>query len=83
MIRQKEMNEIPTYPPIKPNDYPADPVARSVAREGAFSKPGSTKTASKSKGWAPAKGTRFRATNEKARGRPRKRPRDKRSVEFF
>lgn len=77
------MNEIPTYSPLKPVDPPVDPVARSVARDGAFSKPGSTKTATKSKGWSPAKGTRFRATNEKAKGRPRKKARDKRSVEFF
>lgn len=77
------MNEIPAYAPLKPVDPPVDPVARSVAREGAFSKPGSTKTASKGKGWSPAKGTRFRATNEKSKGRPRIRKRDPRSVEFF
>jgi len=77
------MTDIQPYQPVKPIEAPVDPVARSVAREGAFSKPGSTKPATKSKGWSPAKGVRFRATNEKAKGRPRIRKKDPRSVEFF
>jgi hypothetical protein len=74
------MTNLPQYPALKVPDPPVDPVARSVAREGAFSKPGSTKAG---KGWSPAKGTRFRATNEKVKGRPRTRKRDPRNVEFF
>lgn len=73
-------SEIPQYQPLKPVE---DPVSRSVSREGAFSKPGSTKPGKANKGWSPAKGTRFRATNEKAPGRRRKRPGDKRNVQFF
>jgi hypothetical protein len=77
------MNEIPPYAPLKPVEPPIDPVARSVARDGAFSKPGTTKSGKSGKGWAPGKGVRFRSVNEPAKGRPRKRPRDPRSVEFF
>lgn len=66
-------------PPKLPEAPPPTTVQQSVAREGSFSKPGTTK----SSGWKPAKGHRFRATAEKVRGRPRKHPRDKRKVEFF
>ena len=70
----------PATPKLKPVE---DPVARSVAREGAFSKPGSVGKASK--GWAPAKGVRFRATAEKPEGRRpgRRRRNDPRSVRFY
>jgi hypothetical protein len=68
--------DLPNYVPEKP----VDPVDKSVAKEAAFSKPGHT---SKGKGWAPAKGTRFRPTNEKAPGRRRKRPLDPRRVQFY
>lgn len=73
------MDPIEPYPKVPPVSVAQTTVERSISREGAFSKPGTTK----SKGWSPAKGTRFRPTSEKAKGRPRKRPRDKRSVEFF
>jgi hypothetical protein len=53
----------------------------SVERDGAFSKPG---TIGKGGKWAPAKGTRFRSTAEKAGpGRPRKKLRDPRNVKFY
>lgn len=74
--------ELPKYPAVPPPSVPHDPVAKSVSRDGAFSKPGSTKSAP-SKGWSPAKGTRFRSTAEKAPGRPRKRKADPRNVKFF
>lgn len=75
------MTQIPTYPaPV-----PAAPLLprgeQSAAYEGAFSKPG-TSTASKG-GWKPAKGTRFRSTIEKARGRPRKHARDRRRPVYY
>lgn len=73
------MTESPTYPTAP---LPAAPLTRgeqSAAYEGAFSKPGSTSA----KGWKPAKGTRFRSTIEKARGRPRKHPRDKRRPQYY
>lgn len=71
------MSETNQYAPLKKPES-ADIVANSVARDSAFSKPGSV-----SKGWKPAKGTRFRPTNEKARGRPRKRRKDPRSIQFY
>jgi hypothetical protein len=71
---------MPEIPKVPVPAAPVNPVERSVSRDGAFSKPGSTKSTGK---WAPAKGTRFRSTIEKAPGRPRKRPRDKRKVTFF
>ena len=74
------MNEnLPSYKPVQP----IDPVAKSIERESAFSKPGTTKSSAKSKGWAPAKGLRFRATNEKRPGRRRIHPQDKRRVTFY
>lgn len=71
------MNPEPPKPPEAPQLTRGE---QSAQRDGAFSKPGTTKSSS---GWKPAKGTRFRATAEKAPGRPRKRPRDKRNVQFF
>lgn len=76
--------DLPNYGPAKQTvvdtGKPVDPVARSVEKDNAFSKPGHT---SKGKGWQPAKGTRFRPTNEKAPGRKRKRPMDPRRVQFY
>ena len=66
--------ELPKYPP-PPTEPPNPTVAKSVERESAFSKPG--------KGWSPAKGTRFRATAEKSKGRPRTKKRDPRYVQFY
>lgn len=78
------MNEINNYPRIPTPEPTKTTVEKSVERDGAFSKPGhSSKTAAKGKGWSPAKGTRFRSTIEKVKGRKRKRARDSRSVEFF
>lgn len=76
------MNDVPQYPtPEKPK---IDPVQRSIERESAFSKPGSTKSTAKGKtGWAPAKGVRFRATNMKKPGRRRVHPMDKRRVTYY
>jgi len=80
------MSDIPKYPPLKAPEPEPSTVEKSVSRDGAFSKPGhvskgNSKTGSK--GWSPAKGTRFRATNEKARGRPRKHPSDPRAVKYY
>lgn len=75
--------------PVRLPDLPAYPATNpppSVEREGAFSKPGTTKLSKGTtgpKGWKPANGVRYRATNEKAPGRPRKRKLDPRSVKFF
>lgn len=85
------MSEVPSYQPIKlPESAPAQSaVERSVSREGAFSTPGHTAKAHATKGprshktWSPAKGTRFRPTNEKVPGRRRKRARDERSITFY
>lgn len=78
------MSDVPNYQPIV---QPAQPTAveRSMARDDAFSKPGSIGkgTQSKSKGWKPAHGTRFRATHEKVKGRRRKRAKDDRNVTFY
>jgi hypothetical protein len=78
-------SEPPIVPPTPIPQYPkVDPVTRSTAREDAFSKPGSTKPGNSKGGkWAPAKGTRFRPTNDKIKGRRRKFNDDKRRVEFF
>lgn len=76
------MNEITQYPPL--NQPEPDRIAKSVERDSAFSKPGSiSKAKGTSKGWKPAHGTRFRPTNEKVKGRPRKKPRDPRNVQFY
>lgn len=78
------MDPLPQYP--TPEQPKLDPVEKSISRESAFSKPGTTKSSkatAKSKGWAPAKGTRFRATNEKRPGRRRIHPQDKRRVTFY
>lgn len=79
------MSEELNYPTTPKTKAIEDPVARSVARDGAFSKPGSMGKSSPSKGWAPAKGIRFRAAAEKAPGRRpgRKRRNDPRSVKFY
>lgn len=63
-------------------NYPQTPKPKvpDVSRSDAFSKPGSFKSG---KGWAPAKGTRFRSTLEKVKGRPRKKKRDPRDVQFY
>jgi len=56
-----------------------DPVARSLAKDDAFMKPATV-------GKAPGRGTpstRVRLTNEKPKGRPRKRKLDYRAVSFF
>lgn len=64
-------------PPNQPK--PIDPVEKSVAKESAFSKPGTTK----SSGWKPAKGTRFRPASA-GKGKARiGRPRDPRYVRFY
>lgn len=75
------MTELQSYPAVKPPEPTT--VEKSVSREGAFSKPGHTAHVAKGKGWSPAKGTRFRATNEKPRGRQRKRRSDPRNVTFY
>lgn len=77
------MSEVPNYQPIKLPQTPAPAVERSIERDDAFSKPGSMGKVSAKKGWSPAKGTRFRATHEKAPGRRRKRARDERSITFY
>jgi len=61
------VNEQLNYPSLPPPSVPTT-VEKSVAKEGAFSTPGSI---GKAKGWAPAKGVRFRPTHQKAKGRPR------------
>lgn len=79
------MSDLPNYSAPKTADCcggpapkkPVDPVARSVAKPSAFSSPGTTK------GWQPAKGTRFRQTIEKAPGRRRKKAPDERYVKFY
>jgi hypothetical protein len=67
----------------KPDTIPVkvDPVARSLAREDAFMKPGRVGHA---KVGAP-KGDRVRVrlTNQRPPGRPRKRPRDPRDVKYW
>lgn len=70
------MIDIPNYPLPEKQDVPVkqDPVARSIAKPDAFAKP-----ATIGKGSV----TRVRLTNEKPKGRPRKRKRDKRDVKFF
>lgn len=73
------MNEIPKYPqaPLPPQKKPI------VIKESSFSKPGSMGKVS-GRGWAPAKGVKFRALSVKRGvGRPRKRLRDPRFVEFY
>lgn len=74
---------LPVYPPEKKKLE--DPVAKSIAKPGAFSKPGTLapgKTSVNQRG-AP-KGTRFRPLAAKQPpGRPRKRKRDPRHVEFY
>lgn len=72
------MTEIPTYPQAKrPEEL--DPVAKSIAKPGAFSKPGTMGAKA-----SPAKGTRFRPLSAKRTpGRPRKHRKDPRSVEFY
>ena len=68
-------------PEVKPPE-PNPTVAKSVSRPDAFSKPGSM--AGSSKGWAPAKGVRFRPLSAKrGPGRPRKKPRDKRDIIYY
>lgn len=74
------MPDIQPYPPGPTPPPQATRGEQSAQYEGAFSKPGTTQT---SKGWRPAKGTRFRSTIEKARGRKRKHPRDKRKPVFY
>lgn len=65
-------------------NYPATPAPKvpNTSRDDAFSKPGSFKSGT-GKGWAPAKGTRFRSTIAKPVGRPRKKKRDPRDVTFY
>jgi len=76
------MTDLPTYPKAPlPAPVPPTRGEQSAAYEGAFSKPG-TSTPSKG-GWKPAKGTRFRSTVEKARGRPRKHARDRRKPIYY
>lgn len=74
------MDPIEPYPNVPPATAPQDPVARSVSRESAFTKPGTT---TKGKGWQPAKGVRFRPTNEKGKIRKRKLKPDPRRVQFY
>lgn len=76
------MSELPTYPKAPlPAPVPVTRGEQSAQYEGAFSKPG-TSTPSKG-GWKPAKGTRFRSTVEKARGRPRKHARSRKNPIFY
>lgn len=78
------MTEIPPYDPLKKQpEHEQTTVERSVSRDGAFSKPGHVSKTGHSGKWKPATGTRFRATNEKPKGRIRKRKRDPRHVEFY
>jgi len=59
-------------------------VERSVERDSAFSKPGHVGKGAASKGWKPAKGVRFRPTNERrGPGRPRVRKMDPRQVKYY
>lgn len=81
------MSDTPSYQPIKLPEPTA--VEKSVARDGAFSTPGSmgkshaTKGARSPSTWKPAHGTRFRPTHEKVRGRRRKNSKDERSITFY
>lgn len=68
------MDLIPEYPKAQPL---SETVAKSVAKDGAFSKPGSPGK------WAPAKGVRFRSMTGKKPGRLRKNPLDRRIVKFY
>jgi hypothetical protein len=85
------MNDAPNYPSLKLPEAPQPQTAveRSVSRDDAFSKPGhmgkahATKGARSHKTWSPAKGVRFRPTNERVPGRRRKLARDERSVTFY
>jgi hypothetical protein len=73
--------EIPSYPTLKkePVTLHVDPVARSIAKPDAFMKPG---TIGKPTGRG-SPSTRIRLTNEKKIGRPRKRKRDYRDVQYL
>ncbi len=67
------MSEIPIYPVIRKLEE--DTVAKSVAKPGAFSKPGVM---------GKQQGTRFRSLAAKrAPGRPRTRKRDPRNVRYY
>jgi hypothetical protein len=80
------MSELPTYPKLPDAKPVQTTVERSVSRESSFSTPGHVGKgpATKSKsGWKPAKGVRYRATAEKAKGRPRIHARDRRDVQYF
>lgn len=70
------MSELPTYAPLKKLEAPVDPVARSIAKPSAFSKPGSLSD--------PKKGNRFRPLAvKKSPGRQRTKKRDPRNVHYF
>lgn len=76
------MNDVPQYPPVPAPELKKkeeqDPVARSIAKPHAFAKAGTDKPSS------PTKGTRFRPMQYKRPpGRPRKKPRDPRKVDFY
>lgn len=75
------MSDVPQIPTVpKP---PVDPVARSIAKPDAFSKPASFTGKDKAKS-APSKNTRIRTMDwKRGKGRPRKMPRDPRDVKFF
>lgn len=69
--------DFPQYPVLEKQDVPVitnPAVARSIAKRDAFMKP-----ATLGKGNV----TRVRLTNEKPKGRPRRRKRDVRDVKFF
>lgn len=72
--------ELPKYPPVIKKPEELDPVAKSIAKPGAFSKPGSMDS---KPGHAP-KGPRFRPlVAKRGPGRRRIHPKDPRSVEFY
>lgn len=70
---------ISSQPPMKLEEVPVkvDPVARSIAREDAFMKPGSIGKGSGNRG------VRVRLTNQRPPGRPKRRKRDPRDVRFW
>jgi hypothetical protein len=65
--------------PVIPPKPPPPGEHKSVVKPSAFSSPGSM-----GKGWAPAKGVRFRSLKvTRGPGRPRKKARDKRDVLYY
>lgn len=69
---------IPTYAQAAPIPYIP---AHMRIKESSFSKPGTPSKSSK--GWKPAKGVKFRPMSAKGPGRPRKKLRDPRDVQYY